>query len=83
MSRPDPTREDAPDGTQAGPAELNRRAALDRAEAHAEERQRERDAMLRQRAVDAAWERTVRARAEAEAEAWVGCHRRPGDPDWG
>ena len=64
----------APD---ADAAELNRQGALARAEARAEERQRELDMIRHQQAIDAAWQRTLAAEAEAEAEA--GFHRGRGD----
>lgn len=43
-------------------------------------RQREMAEINRQRAIDAVWERTLAARAEAETR--YGFHRGPGDSDW-
>jgi hypothetical protein len=45
-----------------------------------EARQRELSAIQRQRAIDAVWERTLAAKAEAEAKRLC-FHRWPGDPD--
>jgi hypothetical protein len=36
----------------------------------------------RQAALDAAWERTLEAKRELEAERAASCHRGPGDPDY-
>lgn len=45
-----------------------------------DERQREMELVRRQQIINSVWERTVAARAEAEAQR--GFHRGPGDPDW-
>lgn len=45
------------------------------------DRQRGMDAVHRQQAIDAVWERTQRARAEADSDRWS-YHRAPGDSDW-
>jgi len=40
------------------------------------------DPIRYQQMLDAAWERTLEARQELEAQAARCCHRGPGDPDW-
>jgi hypothetical protein len=40
------------------------------------------DLWRRLAAIDAAWERTLEARRELEAERAATCHRDPGDPDY-
>jgi hypothetical protein len=42
----------------------------------------EQELIRRQAALDAAWQRTLDARAELAAEQAQGCHRGPSDPDW-
>jgi hypothetical protein len=54
-----------------------------RAETRWEERQRELSALHRQQAIDAVWETTLRAKAEAEAKVvHRSFHRAACDPDW-
>jgi hypothetical protein len=42
----------------------------------------EQELIRRQEALDLAWERTLDAKRELEAEAGRSCHRGPNDPDW-